>query len=917
MVPFNTADQIMSVSRPGFMETIKLLPLARRVGAYVYNEHLNGRTPVFDLSGITLSPPIPSPNAGVPLGGVGGGSIGRGVRGEFRRWSLYPGRYRHTVVEGDCFGFRVKGVGENDKAEACVLSTVPTGRLEKGYGRWNWGNKVDLDKRSTFAGLFPRSWSTYADPTNTQSGVTVVCKQISPFLPDNYSDSSLPCGVFEFEIENNGDADKEVSVMFNWENNDGGDEKDEKEHSDVESTLKGKAWGSRAVMSTFNASPSKVDGVHGSRDEDSTGEIKGVTMLHRRLRRIAYKSTETDSGSFEFTPTDAQMCSCAGPFGSKGYSDKHYVEQTGFAVGAIEGEGVTVTTVKGWDPENGAQGDGIWKQFVECGEFKGGVGGESGGKKAAVVCGKVKVGKGERKKIVFSLSWDNGEAAFGSGEKHPRRHSLFFPPTKSPVGSLSNAAAISTVALRKHKVWDAGISAWQKPYIEDPELPEWFKGQLMNELYYLVDGGGVWVDSTDGKVNEREGGGKDPYLFESKGMKRGADELDAGDVTVDIGDVDGLVKAAMGMMEQHKLGSGRGDQSSVGTFLYLEGHEYVMYNTSDVHFYASFALSRLMPELQRSIMRDFARSVFKTDTEVRTLLGEGEKAPRKVQGAVVHDLGSPSESPVNKVNAYNFQDVSRWKDLPSKFVLMAVRDAQGMREEDKKDFVEAVWPACELAVERAAEMWDTQGDGMIKNEGFPDQTYDVWIADGVSTYTGGLWVAALFGMAKLAEVVGEEGKAKGYVERGRRARKVYNDRLWNGEYFSYSEKGKRTKANCDSVMADQMCGQWWSRVCGLEEVVESERVVSSLKKVHEMNVVRWGEVSGLGRNGAVNGMKLDGTVDDSCLQSKEVWTGTTYAVASAMLHQAKVEGVKEEDRKWLREAAFDTAKGIWEAGWKR
>jgi uncharacterized protein (DUF608 family) len=83
-------------------------------------------------------------------------------------------------------------------------------------------------------------------------------------------------------------------------------------------------------------------------------------------------------------------------------------------------------------------------------------------------------------------------------------------------------------------------------------------------------------------------------------------------------------------------------------------------------------------------MRDFARSVFKTDTEVRTLLGEGEKAPRKVQGAVVHDLGSPSESPVNKVNAYNFQDVSRWKDLPSKFVLMAVRDAQGMREEDKK-----------------------------------------------------------------------------------------------------------------------------------------------------------------------------------------------------------------------------------------
>ena len=351
------------------------------------------------------------------------------------------------------------------------------------------------------------------------------------------------------------------------------------------------------------------------------------------------------------------------------------------------------------------------------------------------------------------------------------------------------------------------------------------------------------------------------------------------------------------------------------SFLYLEGHEYVMYNTSDVHFYASFALSRLLPSLCASITRDYATSVFKVDGEIRKLLGEGEWARRKVEGAVVHDMGSPSESPVNKVNAYNFQDVSRWKDLPCKLVLMAVRDAEVMGEGgERRAFVDAVWPACELAIKRAGEMWDKQGDGMIKNEGFPDQTYDVWIADGVSAYTGGLWVAALFGMGKLADVKGLDGEV--YRERGRRGKEVYG-RLWNGSYFSYSEKGKKTRANCDSVMADQMCGHWWSMVCGLEEVVSKDRAVSSLKKVHEMNVVRWGEIMGF-KNGAVNGMKKDGeAVDDSCLQSKEVWTGTTYAVASAMLRQAGVEGVGEEDRRMLKEAAFDTAKGVWEAGWKR
>jgi non-lysosomal glucosylceramidase len=47
----------------------------------------------------------------------------------------------------------------------------------------------------------------------------------------------------------------------------------------------------------------------------------------------------------------------------------------------------------------------------------------------------------------------------------------------------------------------------------------------------------------------------------------------------------------------------QGDQTVIGQFLYLEGHEYIMYNTSDVHFYASFALTANFPQLQLSIMR--------------------------------------------------------------------------------------------------------------------------------------------------------------------------------------------------------------------------------------------------------------------------------------------------------------------------
>lgn len=40
-----------------------------------------------------------------------------------------------------------------------------------------------------------------------------------------------------------------------------------------------------------------------------------------------------------------------------------------------------------------------------------------------------------------------------------------------------------------------------------------------------------------------------------------------------------------------------------GRFAYLEGHEYRMYNTYDVHFYASPALASLWPNLQVSNIR--------------------------------------------------------------------------------------------------------------------------------------------------------------------------------------------------------------------------------------------------------------------------------------------------------------------------
>src|SRR5690348_12934012 len=53
--------------------------------------------------------------------------------------------------------------------------------------------------------------------------------------------------------------------------------------------------------------------------------------------------------------------------------------------------------------------------------------------------------------------------------------------------------------------------------------------------------------------------------------------------------------------------------------------------------------------------------------------------------------------------------------------------------------------------------------------------------------------------------------------------------------------------------------------------------------------------------GAINGMRPDGRLDKTCMQSTEVWTGTTYAIAACMLG----EGMRDE--------AFATVRSLYNA----
>nr|CAB3481875.1 unnamed protein product [Digitaria exilis] len=335
---------------------------------------------------------------------------------------------------------------------------------------------------------------------------------------------------------------------------------------------------------------------------------------------------------------------------------------------------------------------------------------------------------------------------------------------------------------------------------------------------------------------------------------------------------------------------------NVGQFMYLEGMEYNMYNTYDVHFYSSFSLLALFPYLELSLQRDFAMAVLIHDPRRRRTL-DGKTVRRKVLGAVPHDVGL--NDPWFELNAYMLHDPARWKDLNPKFVLQVYRDVVATGD---VAFAASTWPAVYMAM-AYMDQFDTDRDGMIENEGIPDQTYDIWSVSGVSAYTGGIWVAALQAAAAMARVVGDRDAEAYFYERYEKAKRVYDGELWNGTYFNYDNSGGATSS---SIMADQLAGQWYARACGLEPVVMEEedgigngKARSALGTVLDYNVMR---VKG-GGVGAVNGMRPDGGVDSSSPQSKEVWPGVTYAVAAAMIQEG------------MTEAAFRTAKGSHDAAW--
>ncbi|KAJ0087545.1 hypothetical protein Patl1_07696 [Pistacia atlantica] len=389
-----------------------------------------------------------------------------------------------------------------------------------GIESWDWNLKGE---KCAYHALYPRAWTVYEGEPDPE--LRIVCRQLSPIIPHNYKESSLPVSVFTFTLSNSGQTPADVTLLFTWANSVGGVSALSEQQMDV--LLVSFAIAAKETADVFvTECPCFV----------ISGDSRGITAkdMWNEIKK---------NGSFEHL--DCKRTSPSEPGSSIG----------------------------------------------------------------AAIAASVIVPSGAVRTVTFSLAWDSPEVRFCAITKF--------------YGTLGDAAPnMAHDAILEHAQWESEIEAWQRPIIADKRFPEWYPITLFNELYYLNAGGTIWTGS-DLNTPIDDANANDTAVEVLKRMTSTLDNIHTPAVS----------NAALGTRLLQN------EEESIGQFLYLEGSEYLMWNTYDVHFYSSFAILMLFPKLELSIQRDFAAAVMLHDPDRMQIMSDGKWVPRKVLGSVPHDIG--------------------------------------------------------------------------------------------------------------------------------------------------------------------------------------------------------------------------------------------------------------------------------------
>ncbi|CAH8559416.1 unnamed protein product [Heterobilharzia americana] len=861
-----------TVPRPSQMKDVLGMSFRYTFRFYIQKRFVEQRLPFIDPVNHVPWKPI----YGVPMGGIGSGSIGRGFRGEFCRSSLIPGMYCYKVQPADQFIATVRKNGLTVYHQVLSPLTKPPTN-EKGLRKWLWGFRPE---NGNYVGLYPRSWTIYEIP---ELHLVLVCQQISPVIPHDYQVTCLPVTVFYWKILSWNKENLEVTITFSW---------------------RGPAPHQRTKMNDLPKSSASMSGNINGCDSTKlhstttvpTEKILSVSLRGCLLERIIGNEIPCCFGIVAKSTDKVKVSRCPGfrlsdePHLNTVTEEKQHIDHPE-VIKAPSASEFWNDLQSGCIPSD-SHATGYTVSF--------GAETKKSPKLAIAVSATTTVSMfnsndnldPSQSEFEFAITWHSPIVRFRTGDVvYTRRYVRWFP-----IDGISGAKLLLNNAIDNWRQWVQKIEEWQNPILKNKSLPDWYKSALFNELYYLCDGGSVWLDPIQVDCFQSDSVNCIPLDF-VRGYKSGLD-LDPYELT------GRKIKTPTSVTEEVKVDSwdhrarlGR----EIGLFGYLEGHEYRMYNTYDVHHDASWALIKLWPKLQLAINYDCADLAIAEDSTTVYYIHRGQNLVRSSECAVVHDYGDPEDEPWRCPNAYIMFPTDAWKDLNSKFILQVWRD---WRLTQDHQYLLYMLPIVSRILRKSLGAWDSDNDGIIENSGFPDQTYDTWSAKGLSAYTGGLWLACLYATLDMLSwaltsdspvysqmICNTDDSKRSWTEVKEeihrlfmKARVTYDSKLWTGKCYAYQTHSSSKRK---VVMAGQLSGYWFARVTGVPPnlILPRYHVIKSLQTISDCN---WHGVKN-GVLGAINGCLLDSKRDTSNVQAEEFWVGVNYSLAALMIAEGMID----------------------------
>jgi len=280
-----------------------------------------------------------------------------------------------------------------------------------------------------------------------------------------------------------------------------------------------------------------------------------------------------------------------------------------------------------------------------------------------------------------------------------------------------------------------------------------------------------------------------------------------------------------------------------GDFAIWEGLGCCGFHTTDITYQGSFNILALFPELQKRQMEMGARF--------------------QREDGRVHHFFTPDFSKVDN----GFERV----DMNQQFVLLVCRDYLWTGD---KRYLRRLWPNVCRAMDNIQRL-DGNGDGLPDRE-TRRNTYDAWDFRGTPSYIAGLWLAALRAAVRLADDLGETKRAAAWRRIVRKGATAFERKLWNGEYYSLWVDGAERDECC---MTDQLSGEWFIHLIGLDSVLPRERILASLRAVMKYNYTDEG---GLMNANYPPGAAPRLATYRNC-QQLAPWTGIEYAIGAMMI----------------------------------